>query len=251
MKMLTIDLEKELLSTNSKMTESDLLIKEINNLLAENTEKDINALKRIGLLSGKNVEGITRESKIINSTSLDKGKIFTQNQIKDICEKYHLRFLPTRYYNGTIDPILPSKIREFESLVEAKKNFYYYVMAPAESFDLEERPLDPLFFAQLYGNSYYLVHKWGNDLSINRRISSFFYNRFNKIQYSLVFTTFLTFLIYFISNDSFKITTNAPILCSVICSAFFSACMYGVIWLIGCFIPDYKLDFKCFSIYRN
>lgn len=47
-----------------------------------------------------------------------------------------------------------------------KKAFNYKILAPKESFNLQTRPKDPLLFLELAGGTYYLVHKWGNDLSV-------------------------------------------------------------------------------------
>lgn len=45
----------------------------------------------------------------------------------------------------------------------------FCIAAPAESFDLQPRPIDPLLFCNLGDDQYYLVHKWGSDISWSRR----------------------------------------------------------------------------------
>lgn len=52
---------------------------------------------------------------------------------------------------------------------EVKANAY--IVAPAESFELQSRPVDPLFFYKINDQYYLLLHKWGNDLSLTRRIT--------------------------------------------------------------------------------
>lgn len=45
----------------------------------------------------------------------------------------------------------------------------FFIVAPATSFELQDRPIDPLLFCELGDDQFYLVHKWGNDLSVWRR----------------------------------------------------------------------------------
>lgn len=46
----------------------------------------------------------------------------------------------------------------------------FCIAAPATSFELQDRPIDPLLFCELGDGQFYLVHKWGNDLSVWRRM---------------------------------------------------------------------------------
>ena len=43
------------------------------------------------------------------------------------------------------------------------------MMAPSKLFELENYD-DPLMFVNLGNNYYYLIHKWGNDMSFFRKI---------------------------------------------------------------------------------
>jgi hypothetical protein len=42
----------------------------------------------------------------------------------------------------------------------------FRICAPKESFELKERPMDPLMFYPLGDDNFYLVHKWGSDISV-------------------------------------------------------------------------------------
>lgn len=46
-----------------------------------------------------------------------------------------------------------------------------FIIAPVESFELQSRPVDPLFFYKINEQYYLLIHKWGNDLSLTRLIT--------------------------------------------------------------------------------
>lgn len=102
----------------------------------------------------------------------DKSNLFTIKEIKNICLKYNLRFLDSTYFKSEFPYEAISKIKAFEAKYDVKiKNFK--VVAPAEVFKLEDCNKDPLLFAQLADNRYYLIHQWGNDLAWYRAIVSY------------------------------------------------------------------------------
>lgn len=109
-------------------------------------------------------------------------KVFTEAEIKETCIKYNLRFLHSRKYKGSIEPTLGSAILNFfkeknidSKSYEAANNLF--IMAPSKAFNLEERPkpapIDPVMFYKMStteGDMYALVHKWGKDFTVFRRL---------------------------------------------------------------------------------
>lgn len=63
------------------------------------------------------------------------------------------------------DASFDARVKQWEK-IEPKPTFL--IAAPSESFELQDRPVDPLLFCRLDDNNFYLVHKWGNDLSVFR-----------------------------------------------------------------------------------
>lgn len=130
----------------------------------------------------------TLENKIKFIKAFDETRVFTEKEIKSLCMTYGLRFLPIKNFRGEIDPLMPSKVKEFETIHKSvlangavdqrndwRNDFSYSkfrICAPQESFQLSERPVDPLLFYPLpngtsdeEGRDYFLAHKWGNDIS--------------------------------------------------------------------------------------
>ena len=78
--------------------------------------------------------------------------------------------LPSGRYRGPIDPEFGPKLYHFRQAyhltpTDLKHNFY--IVAPAETFDLHkrQRPLvDPLLLYRVDRQHYKLVHQWGGDL---------------------------------------------------------------------------------------
>jgi hypothetical protein len=175
--MLKINLEKELLRQNKKIVTPKelLLIREYDKLGDAVVESPSmkNVFGEHAAVQGASIK--SRMSKLQQQTSrFDKERVFHISQIETLCDKYYLRFLPSKYFKGAIDKSLPSKINQFEIAHNVKCDGEQYrcntfIAAPKESFVLEERPKDPLLFFKINNEYYYLIHKWGNDISIFRR----------------------------------------------------------------------------------
>lgn len=207
---MTINLEKELIRQNRKlvMPEELLAIQEFERnagLLQNDT------LERVGMLTsvkaGKELKK-TMEGKHSQTINFKQERVFHISQIKAICEKYYLRFLPSYCFSGSIDPELITKIVNFEAAYGVRchsvKHSNYvntFIVAPQESFNLQERPKDPLFFYKINDEYFYLIHKWGNDLNVSRRLLSFFTSTTNSILtvwtiFSIVCATILSYAPY-------------------------------------------------------
>lgn len=93
---------------------------------------------------------------------LDTGNIYHIDQIKKICIDYRLRFLNSKYFKGEIPAEAISKIKQLEKEHNIEVQGFK-IIAPSKLFKLEDKD-DPLLFAPIGNDYFYLVHKWGNDL---------------------------------------------------------------------------------------
>lgn len=191
---MTIDLEKSLIRENKRlvMPKELLMINEYDKFtpLVEN-----DSLSRVGLnrtlKEGRNIKNNINKQ-IEETKRFNQEKVFHISQIEAICNKYRLRFLPTRRYKGIIDNELPSRISTFEIAYNLRCNeCNTMIVAPLESFELQEKPKDPLMFYQINNEYFYLIHKWGNDLSLSRAFLPFLENGlFSSLLFILLFTPF-------------------------------------------------------------
>lgn len=112
------------------------------------------------------------------------GRVYTIEQIKDLCVDYNLRFLPSTYFTGSFDVEVAGKILEFSKKTNTSVDDYslrnsFYVMAPEEMFALKneryisKKELDPAIFYKIDSQHYRLVHKWGADFTIFRLLMGF------------------------------------------------------------------------------
>lgn len=158
-----VNLEDEL---NSQRDRSGLMINrhpldEVYDVLADSHEEEGRIYEQ---LWGGNSSDI-----VFSEHGLDPDRIYDLQDIKEICVQYRLRFLDTKHYKGEIpyDAILAIK-REQERLGQRFENFK--IVAPSRKFELEDCDLDPMLFLALGANKYYLLHRWGNDMSWYRKL---------------------------------------------------------------------------------
>jgi hypothetical protein len=105
-----------------------------------------------------------RREKITEILGLPEDRIFTTGTIRSLCVKYRLRFLDAGLFKGEIPPQALHGIRQLERKAGAPLTSFK-IMAPAARFRLCDSEVDPLLFVPVGADRYYLVHKWGNDLS--------------------------------------------------------------------------------------
>lgn len=147
--------------------------------------------KEIGSKSEKSNSVITNDFIFDN---LETDRILHKEQIKKICIEYRLRFLDSKYFKGKIPRSALAKIKDLEELHNTELKGFK-IMAPSKLFKLEDKD-DPLLFAPIGNDYYYLIHKWGNDLHPLRKILVWpFKNIINLTLTTLLFSYFATLLI--------------------------------------------------------
>lgn len=204
-------------------------VTETQRLLANDSAQDYEILKEMGM--HKSIEFATElHSKKIELENLEKkyGQVFSLNEIKAVACKYALKFRRSDNYKGGIDVVMFQKMKEFfkDAKIEinkAKLGYNFYILAPQNAFELVERPTptppDPILFYKLDENNYRLIHKWGSDLTIFRRITGWKYkSHFNYwLTYFVKYTSFVLPLWFIKFFNSFETAWFAvPVILSVI-----------------------------------
>lgn len=201
-------LDKEV-ENKKKAIEENNVLKEVKLLLDSDERRDLEILRK---LSPQSVLSRLEEEKVAIQELEEKeafleGKVFTKDQIINLAKKYRLKFLLSRYYKGTIDPLVVSEIRNLERVIRRNRipilaqranmtveqylssgklsNFEFdnsdltskfYILAPASVFVTEKQklftkkpPKDPIMFYKEDDKHYRLLRKWGTDFTIYRR----------------------------------------------------------------------------------
>ena len=170
-----------------------------------NIENELQAIKN---KSNKNSNIYDLNISFFNDFDIDKLKsknIYHISDIKKICIDYRLRFLNTKYFKGDIPYSAQTKLKTFKK--EQKLNILdLKIMAPSKLFKLKNAD-DPLLFCNLGNDYFYLIDKWGNDLSFFRKISMWPFKSLTNI---LFFIAFLSLLATLIIPKGIFVYENSP-----------------------------------------
>ena len=170
-----------------------------------NIENELQAIKN---KSNKNSNIYDLNIQFFNDFDIDKLKsknIYHISDIKKICIDYRLRFLNTKYFKGDIPYSAQTKLKTFKK--EQKLNILdLKIMAPSKLFKLKNAD-DPLLFCNLGNDYFYLIDKWGNDLSFFRKISMWPFKSLTNI---LFFIAFLSLLATLIIPKGIFVYENSP-----------------------------------------
>ncbi|WP_299261698.1 hypothetical protein [uncultured Aquimarina sp.] len=123
---------------------------------------------------------------------LKSPNIYHIDQIKKICIDYRLRFLDSKYFKGKLPQEAISKIMDLEKIHETELKGFK-IIAPSKLFKLANAD-DPLLFAPMGNDYYYLIHKWGDDLHPFRKLMMWFFKSFENL---LILTFLVSLLITF------------------------------------------------------
>ncbi|MCA0133129.1 hypothetical protein [Winogradskyella alexanderae] len=176
------NIEERLHSLKVKQTNEEEILKAVQNILDNDDQKDADILDA---LSSRN----TSSSNDFDFDLLETSKIYHIDQIREICIDYRLRFLDSKYFKGELPYDAISKIKALEKNHDTALNGFK-IIAPSKMFKLENAD-DPLLFAPIGNGYYYLIHKWGNDLSPFRKLLMWPYKSFGN----LIITTILVSLL--------------------------------------------------------
>ncbi len=124
---------------------------------------------------------------------LETDNIFHIDQIKKVCIDYRLRFLDIKYFKGDVPKTAYDKIDALEKEHQTTLD-HFKIMAPSILFRLKKSD-DPLLFVPLGNDYFYLIHKWGDDLSSLRKAWAWpFKNIWNLLVAVLLVSLFATWL---------------------------------------------------------
>lgn len=149
------NIEEKLARSKTDGGMADKILEEVQIILKEDEDCRERIVKNID--GPKNGAINTFDFELLETTN-----IYHIDQIKKICIDYRLRFLDSKYFKGKVPQEAISKIKRLEQAhaIEIKG---FKIIAPSKLFKLEDND-DPLLFAPIGNDYFYLIHKWGDDL---------------------------------------------------------------------------------------
>ncbi|MEC7263276.1 MAG: hypothetical protein VXW38_06015 [Bacteroidota bacterium] len=155
------DIQRKLQRTKQNQQREVQILSEVREILKRDSLKEVRIQQQLGSPNSSNHNHFDFDL-------LETNRIFHIDQIKEICIDYRLRFLNSSYFKGKIPQEAVSKIKHLEKLHNTELKGFK-IMAPSKLFKLEDKD-DPLLFAPIGNQYFYLVHKWGNDLHPFRKL---------------------------------------------------------------------------------
>lgn len=179
------NIQHKLNRAREKALSDEKLLREVYAILA----KDQQTEDRIA----KNVKGGTNfPLNQFDLEFLETDRIYHIDQIKEICINYRLRFLDSKYFKSEIPREAISEIKKLEKehRIELKG---FKIIAPSKLFKLEDKD-DPLLFAPIGNQYFYLVHQWGNDLHPLRKLFAWPFKNIVNLTMLVVLISYLVTL---------------------------------------------------------
>lgn len=212
-----VNLNQKLLQNRRKRTSDTDVLKQVYRLLERDTKHEQVIQENIA-----KSQFVAKNDLVFDFLETDK--IFHIEDIKSICVTYRLRFLDSGLFKGDIPQEGISKIKQIEKQHNTTLKGYK-IMAPSKLFKLKNYD-DPLLFVPMGNEYYYLVHKWGNDLSTFRKWLMWPFRNFE----TLLFTAVLISLLLTAAVPNSLVNYNdSP-------ANFFLLFMFMIKWVIGIII---------------
>jgi len=192
------NIQEQLFKTKHRDRSSDDILEEVYRILST-----------ADVPQERNAQNILRKSPATSNNFdfelLEKKSIYHIDHIKKICIDYRLRFLDTRYFKGKIPHEVISKIKnlEKEHHIELKG---FKILAPSKLFKLDDRD-DPILFAPIGNDYYYLIHKWGRDLHPLRKLMMWPFKNMLNLVATVVGLSYLVTI--FIPNGLFSKSSSS------------------------------------------
>lgn len=190
------NLKTQLNKAKFKTTSNDDILKQVQRVLNDVDARNNEILEKVnsGNASGHNDFVFDK---------MKSSEIYHIDQIEKICVDYRLRFLDSKYFKGKLPYEAISKIKTLEEEHETSLSGFK-IMAPSKLFKLENAD-DPLLFAPIGNDYYYLIHKWGNDLNPFRKVMMWPFKTLENFMFFVLFSSLLfTALVpngFFMSED--------------------------------------------------
>ncbi len=181
-----VNLAKKLAVHKKTFSSEEIILKQVKDILDKH-QKNVQEISKT-LASSKKII-----SNDFNFELLETDNIFHIDSIKSVCIDYRLRFLDSMFFKNPIPSEAINAIKALEKSHKIKIEGYK-IMAPSKMFKLKNLD-DPLLFAPIGNDYYYLIHKWGNDLNRFRKYAVFPLKNLSTILLTTLLISFLTTII--------------------------------------------------------
>ncbi|PKD19358.1 hypothetical protein APR41_16275 [Salegentibacter salinarum] len=179
------NLEEQLYKSRKQRISSENVLQQVQEIFEQEAVKADKILEEIHSGSAGNNN--------FNLDLLESNRIFHLSDIEKLCIDYRLRFLDSGYFKGEIPYEAVSRIKAIEKEQQISLKGFK-IVAPSKLFKLENAD-DPLLFAPMGNDYFYLIHKWGNDLHPLRKLLMWPFRHLENFIGSLLVLSFILALL--------------------------------------------------------
>lgn len=180
------NVENQLLKTRKKRIAEEHILTRVKEIFDENQRANKNILQTLNHGSGEFINNL-------NFDLLESGRIFHISDIEKICINYRLRFLDSKFFKADIPDEAIIKIRQLEQDHKITLKGFK-IIAPSKLLKLDNAD-DPLLFAPMGNDYFYLIHTWGNDLHPLRKVMMWPFKNLENFALVLIVTSFFLALL--------------------------------------------------------
>jgi hypothetical protein len=184
------NLVEELVKQRHKKTTTEAILEEVTAILNQN-QSQRNRIKNQLAIENSTI------ANHFNIDLLETERIFTLQQIQNVCVDYRLRFLDSHLFQNGIPEEAITRIHHLENEHQSQLNGFK-IMAPSKTFGLKNYD-DPLLFAPIGNNYYYLIHQWGNDMSAWRKWK---FKPIKNIENFLIYSVILSCIVALLTPET-------------------------------------------------
>lgn len=161
LKLPRTNIEIQLQKVRDRRTAERNILAQVKEIFEQEIRVDEEIQERLSQGSGDYIN-------TFNFDLLESGKIYHLSDIERICIDYRLRFLDSSYFKAEIPIEAISEIKRLERQHQTSLKGFK-IIAPSKLLKLDNAD-DPLLFAPMGNDFFYLIHKWGNDLHPLRKL---------------------------------------------------------------------------------
>lgn len=161
LKLPRTNIEIQLQKVRDRRTAERNILAQVKEIFEQEIRVDEEIQERLRQGSGDHIN-------TFNFDLLESGKIYHLSDIERICIDYRLRFLDSSYFKAEIPIEAISEIKRLERQHQTSLKGFK-IIAPSKLLKLDNAD-DPLLFAPMGNDFFYLIHKWGNDLHPLRKL---------------------------------------------------------------------------------
>lgn len=171
-------------NAQAEIDEANQILDSVKAHLTDEAQADNDMLKYFG--TAETVKS-TKQSVAVSKKKLE-GNVLSVEDIKSVCLKYGLRFLPAKQYVKEVPLKALNDLRNFSQTTKIwDLDSRLYMIAPVSHFKLGPKPeKDPVLVYRNYNSQYEIVSQWGTDFSFTRRIYGFLMGKFSYLFVAIV-----------------------------------------------------------------